>query len=391
VPRGDDYFDQKDMIRDLRAMLERNNVLLIAPRRFGKTAAMYRILDDPTPGFYPLYMDVEAISSPSEFMVEIIAVLLRDRHFSRAVVTLFKGVKDFGKDIVNLPESLEVGEIKIKLREKTDVQNRWLDYGERVMSMLAREDPRMILLIDEFPIMINAMLTSDMGVAEQFLRWFRAVRIAPDTKVRFVIGGSTNIVAMLDEHAFVDTINDLYLFRLKPFDRDTASQYVRVILISRNVEFTDKVVDGILDLLGASIPYLLAVFLQAIIERSRAKDGPVDLDLVRATFDEDLLGGATSMVFQHYRSRLLQYYPGKEREAAEKLIGFLSRTDRPLKRESLYDIYLKAMGTQDDRSTKDAFTRLIWKLDNDFYIFSVNDRYEFYSRVLKLWWRRNYG
>jgi len=34
---------------------------------------------------------------------------------------------------------------------------------------------------------------------------------------------------------------------------------------------------------------------------------------------------------------------------------------------------------------------LMHKLENDFYISEQNRRYDFFSRVLKLWWKSNYG
>jgi hypothetical protein len=40
VPSGEDYFGQEHLIESLWNRLEKNNILLTAPRRFGKTAAL---------------------------------------------------------------------------------------------------------------------------------------------------------------------------------------------------------------------------------------------------------------------------------------------------------------------------------------------------------------
>ena len=45
TPRGDDYFGQDDLIHTLWSRLLHDNVLLVAPRRFGKNRC-----DVPTPG-----------------------------------------------------------------------------------------------------------------------------------------------------------------------------------------------------------------------------------------------------------------------------------------------------------------------------------------------------
>jgi len=67
VPRGEDYFGQEALIEGLWSRLFHDNILLEAPRRFGKTGAMYRLLDEPRPPFKPLYMDVEQYHVTSRF------------------------------------------------------------------------------------------------------------------------------------------------------------------------------------------------------------------------------------------------------------------------------------------------------------------------------------
>ncbi|MFQ5865655.1 MAG: hypothetical protein ACE5IW_10535 [bacterium] len=39
-PRGEDYFGQDELIDSIWAQLKHDNVLLVAPRRFGKTGAI---------------------------------------------------------------------------------------------------------------------------------------------------------------------------------------------------------------------------------------------------------------------------------------------------------------------------------------------------------------
>ena len=68
TPRGEDYFGREDLIEALWARLRKDNVLLAAPRRFGKTGAMYRLLDAPRAPFRPLYVNVEDITTTSDFM-----------------------------------------------------------------------------------------------------------------------------------------------------------------------------------------------------------------------------------------------------------------------------------------------------------------------------------
>lgn len=392
VPRGEDYFGRKNLIDRLWSILESDNVLFVAPQRFGKTGAMYQLLDNPREQFRPLYMNVEDIMSPANFMVELIAVLLRDRHFIRIVSTLWKGSKGFGRFLRNLPSGIDIGGLKVEIREHTDVPKHWSDYGDTVMSLLAGEEPPLLLLIDEFAIMVDSIARRNRDEVEQLLRWFHAARAAPDTRTRFVIGGSINLVSTLDSLGLVDAVDDLYILRLKPWDADTARQYIEAVFASRRIELQPDNIDTILELVGAPISYLLAVVLNAVLDRQRMTHDMVTVEMIKAAFEEDLLGGGTSAVFQHYRSRIDQYYRGKEEgRAAKAILGVLSRSNTPVREDTLYAVFLEACSLPPSRQMEEHFKQVMDKLDNDFYIVTQGGACTFFSRVLQLWWKTHYG
>jgi hypothetical protein len=391
VPRGDDYFGQDAVIDILWSRLERDSVLLVAPRRFGKTAAMYRLLDEPRASYRPVYLNVEHISTAADFMVELLAALLRDRHLARTAERLWDGTKDFLDWLRSVPSTLDVGGIKVELREKTDVPANWQSYGDRIMNLLATEGTPLLLLVDEFPNLVNDIAQKSKEDAEHFLRWFRSARLAPETKTRFVVGGSINLVSSLDALGLVETINDLSVVRLRPFEVETAARFVRAVFDTHEVRLRPEVEQRILELVGAAIPYLLAVLLTAIFERRRVTGGEVTAELVDSAFEDDLLGGATSAMFQHYRSRLDRYYTRSEGNAAKAILGTLSRASSPVLGDTLYQVYLHATGSQPGIGSRERLMRLMQKLDNDFYVVSDDSSFAFFSRVLQLWWRRYYG
>ena len=89
VPRGEDYFGRDDLIATLWKHLKKDNVVLLAPLRYGKTGAMYYLLDFPQPGFRPVYLDLEPIQSAAEFVIELLAALRQDDRFAQVVNTLW--------------------------------------------------------------------------------------------------------------------------------------------------------------------------------------------------------------------------------------------------------------------------------------------------------------
>ncbi len=391
IPRGEDYFGREDLIETLWSRLQTDNVLLAAPRRFGKTGAMFRLLDEPREPFRPIYINVEDTTTAAGFMVELLAALLRDRHFSRVLRDLWQGTKGFGAWLRNLPTSIDLGGLKIELREKTEVGENWPAYGEKVMELLARQGPRLLLLIDEFAIMASAIQKQDPDEVARFLRWFRGARLAPETQTRFVLGSSINLLSTLDSMGLVDTVNDLSIVRLKPFSQETAERFIEHVFAAREIHLAAEVKKTVLDLLGAPIPYLLAVLLTAIFDRQRATGEDVDASTVRAVFEEDLLGGATAATFHHYRSRLDEYYTQREARAAKSILGTLSRAERPVEQGTVYQLFLKTCGLPADPEHAEEFLQLMNKLENDFYVVNSEGRYTFFSRVLGAWWKTRFG
>ncbi|MCP4654784.1 MAG: hypothetical protein GY856_05125 [bacterium] len=392
IPRGEDYFGREDFIETLWKRLDKDNVLLVAPRRFGKTGAMYRLLDEPREPFKPLYVNVEDISTAADFMVELLAALLRDRRFSRVLRELWQGAKGLGSFLRDLPSSLDVGGLKIELRERAAAGETWVAFGEQVMELLVRDEPRLLVLIDEFAIMASSM-DRQQGRAElaRFLRWFRSARLAPETRTRFVLGSSINLLNTLGGMGLVDTVNDLSIERLKPFSPEIAERFVEQIFAGRDVALAPEVRDAILELMGTAIPYLLSVFLTAIFDRHRAARMDISVELVHATFNEDVLGGATAATFHHYRSRLDEHYSKPEAQAARAILGGLSRSQKGVEQGTLYQHYLKSVGRSAEAERAEAFLQLMSKLENDFYIVRHEGRFTFYSRVLGAWWKARYG
>jgi hypothetical protein len=114
-------------------------------------------------------------------------------------------------------------------------------------------------------------------------------------------------------------------------------------------------------------------------------------EVVKTVFEEVLMGGSASATFYHYRSRIHDYYPGWEEQAAKSILGLLSRAETSVERQTLYHLFLKSTNMSHSTQSEEKFMRLMNKLDNDFYIISQEGKYSFYSRVLKLWWKNRYG
>lgn len=206
-----------------------------------------------------------------------------------------------------------------------------------------------------------------------------------------LIGSSVNLISTLDGMGLVDTVNDLWIERLGPFSRQTAGDFVDAVFVQREIKISRATRKAILDSLGEPIPYLLSVFLTAILDRHRATGQPVTPSTVRAALEEDLLGGATAAVFHHYRSRLDEYYSPEDARASRALLALLSRSEEPVSESTLYALFLEKRQLSASTDAIEEMGQLMNQLENDFYVVSRDGHYAFFSRVLRLWWRAKYS
>jgi AAA+ ATPase superfamily predicted ATPase len=112
-------------LKKILATLRKDNVLLAAPRRFGKTSIMRKLeknlLDN---GNVVIFLDVESVYSPQRFLSEVIMELTAFEEFSEKSSFLSQ-VKKKCKHVQNNLEEVEVPTlIKAKLR-KTWMQEMW--------------------------------------------------------------------------------------------------------------------------------------------------------------------------------------------------------------------------------------------------------------------------
>ena len=73
---GDDLFGRDYEVRQLWEKLDRGeHILMLAPRRVGKTSLMLELRRAPRPGWDVIYLDLESGDSPADCFAAILAGL----------------------------------------------------------------------------------------------------------------------------------------------------------------------------------------------------------------------------------------------------------------------------------------------------------------------------
>ncbi len=80
---GDDFIDREKEIAQILAALKKDSVLLIAPRRFGKTSIMRRLKELLDQEGISVFLEVEDVYTPQRFVSEIVMALVENEKINK--------------------------------------------------------------------------------------------------------------------------------------------------------------------------------------------------------------------------------------------------------------------------------------------------------------------
>jgi uncharacterized protein len=394
--RDDDFLFRETFIEDLWEALNKHNVLLLAPRRTGKTSVMYRMLDRPGEGWLVIHLNVEDLKTPDDFIVSLIDAI--NEHQPRYLREVLSKGWDFLSGALRRLEAIEVSEFKIQLRKSENPSVKWQDRGSELIERVFNSREKVLFIIDELPDMLSAMMMEPENQYTDFLHWFRKIRERSlEKNVRWLLGGSVNLIAALDQQSMIKLVNDLKVEPLPSFTEHEVADFIGRMLRQRHVAFDENVICRIGELLGAPIPLFLQMLTQELYRLWRRNpSGVLTSDAVDAVFNKSLLGEMARDKLQHYRSRIDIHYLQEDREAACHILSTLSLTEKGISPAALFQIYRRIEETRTDArkgaALSQAFNRLMLHLQSDFYIEQCDDgAYDFASRLLKTWWKKYYG
>jgi hypothetical protein len=334
--------------------------------------------DHPAAGFSTCYIDVQDIDKPENFIVELTAELVKNSAFASAIRNARHQTTRFGRFIKrNLPEELSFAGFKAKFRNQPDLAKHWKEYAGEMLDLLDTRDGITLIIIDELGYMIERLKKNNPEQLEPFLDWFRKLRLARQT-TRFLLTSSINFQYTLERLDLANTINDIHIEALPPFDTTTARSFIeRTFRAEINVRVPDKTTMAMLLWIDPHIPYELALLISAILESHEPKAILQEHSQVETIFREKLLKEKDAY-FRWQDTRIRKYY-GDQAKGAYTLLDYIARQEEAAPRSKCLEL-LEAFPDRKD---------LIRDLRKENYLTQKQAGLSFYSRTLKAWWRLN--
>lgn len=379
---GKDFVDRENEIKLIIDSLKKDNILLIAPRKYGKTSIMRkveRVLDEKSP---VVFLDVYYIDAPEDFLIEVAAATydgVRDKkRFIEKLKSSFTKLKELEEAEVSLVEL----KFRFKKSLKEDIKKKdWKDEGRTIFTEIKNSfEDSVYFIIDEFSECVHNMSEKNKKEAEIFLKWFKSLRMKKSS-LRFIIGGSVSIDRVVRNVTTLSTITDFKRVIVDGFSRETALNVVKKVFEEEGWTYNGRIAKKIVECIGVpSVPYFLSVFLSIIQEESAGKN--LDEKTIEEIYNSKLMGTQGKHYFDYYVQRLKIYYSEKEEKAAKAILKELCQIGE-ISIGIAFDIFKNVM----DKDDYERFIDLISDLENDFYLKQTEDKIIFYSKTLVDWWR----
>ncbi|MCB9739758.1 MAG: hypothetical protein H6747_10860 [Deltaproteobacteria bacterium] len=390
---GDAFFNRDREQEDFWRLISDNHVVLSGPRRLGKTSLLQRLADTSEgQGWLAKLVDVQDVTDVAGFLDALDraipertlwAWLKRQGDRTRAHLGRVRKVE------VKAPDELGGAAAAVELAALP--ATTWRERAEKLRIRLTKVP--LLLLVDEFSVFLERLVTHDRDGAAVFLGWLRAWRLSDEVECRFVFSGSIGLGALLERHDLETVFNDCYDFQLRPFSQRHALNMLRDELEAEHWEHESGLLKFVCQRCGWLSPFYLNSLL---LEATRvALDRMDELgDDRRLLTRDDVDGGYERLLqgrsrFSHWHKRLRRDLEPAEFEVAELVLAAICGSDEPLKRQHLLNrVRHASRGVEEPAFLLD---RALIKLVEDGYVGLASDGYGFLSFLLRDYWKRNHA
>ena len=385
---GDDLYGREYELAQLWERLEQGeHILMLAPRRVGKTSLMLEIRRAPRRNWDVFYVDVESGEGPADCVAAILAALASDpRYRSRFQTIPFSNAI---REALGHLQSVSISTDVLRVELKAAIGREWKRAADELQSRLTslpHADTNLLIIIDELPLLVSRMLRAPEGKrdAEHLMSLLRHWRQAPDLggRVHTLIGGSIGLEGVLRRAGLSGSINDLAPFRLDSWDSPTATKFLGELGRSCDFQLDDVSVAQMLDLLLDPVPYHVQLFFSALRDTSKGQLSRISPEVIQQCFSNRLAGASGTAHLDHYSARLEIAFDEREHETAREILGRACRREDGA---ALSDI-------EDLRSRHEpTYLSVLHDLDADGYVKREDGRLKFRSNLLREWWRKYHG
>lgn len=376
--RGDNFWNRENEITSIWDAIDSgSHILLVAPRRVGKTSIMFNLQDNPKDGYIVVYVDTESADSENEFWQKLFNALMEEEFIGK----IKKYTKKFGLFL----EETSIDKISTKGVEFGD--GTVVDYATAFENLVKEldSDKKLIIMIDEFAQTVeNIIKYENDKSAQKFLRTHRALRQNSNLadKVTFIYAGSIGLESVVAKMSATKLINDLNSIKINPLSPEEGQRFTRQLCRSVSIEMSDDMIALLLEKIEWLIPFYIQLLIQELKTLSReCSCDEIDSKMIDIAMERAL---SHQHLFANWRSKLKEGFKTEGYLFSKEILNRISEES------TMTSLKIRNIATKHELDD-DYAREIIHSLVYDGYINNHDDvkEYRFNSPILKLWWYKN--
>lgn len=367
---------------DLRAELRQRlmsgcSVIVVSMRRDGKTWLGRRIEEDALEhGYNAVFCDVQGCSNEQEMFKLLIGELEKEASVASQVRS--KATNIFRSIVSGRADGASFKELMLR--------PDWPEAVETLLGAMNKEHQPWVIIVDELPLMVMAMLRSDKEATRTFLNRLRSLRLK-FKNVRWLITGSVGLDPIARRENLLGSINDLERCSLPMLSAAEARELVDDEAAAgrcrHKYRLSDCGLDFLVQELGRLSPYYVEKLAHMIKPTGSGAPPQATAQDIRAAF-EALLDRVQRPYFSAWHEHIELNFDAPERGRYMRILSRLSMTPEG----EQFDTLLQLFGHEPEmkkRQLRDQLDLLI----SDGYLHEVGGRFQFQSGLLRRWWQRH--
>jgi uncharacterized protein len=390
---GDDFFNREEETGHLwRTLEEGNHILLLAPRRVGKTSLALRVGSTATKsGWKFVLVDVQGCMDELSFLDNLFEALKSVGVKVPVLARLIKWVTNARR---NFPGKVEGGGFSVAIDPSEGQETTTLERQiERLFNEMEESGDRVLIAVDELPVLLQALEEGDKTDARlrRFLNWFRALRLRYRKNVRWLLLGSVGLDTFAEVRYLTSTINDLKPSSLGAYSEPTAISFLQELGKGKGVKMSKALCKVILSEIGWPLPFFLQlVFHELHSLLGRPSRQPQTKDAKKAC--DQLVVPEFYKHFEPWRGRLAEGLNAEHHQAATAVLKAICFHVDGLPRNRLLDALMMKFPQRQVDEVGRILATTLGQLERDGYLLRRDgsgggaDSYAFRSFLLRRYW-----
>lgn len=397
---GVNFFGREQVVGALLDQLWQHDVLLLGPRRIGKTSLARRVLGmAKREGWRVVEVNVASCQDELGFLAKLQTGL--EAELAPKYSAIKSAVSKIA-DTLPLPDKLKIkapegGSVEVALGERA--AEDWIKSAGSIIKRLGQLTVPLMVYVDELPIFLFNLIQNDQadGVrrVRRFLDWFRndLCNLASSRPTRWLITGSIGLDSLVQQHQMADTINHVKHQTLEPFSPAEATGLLQTLAASYGLALNEAETMAAVTALHWPQPY----YLQLFFNEWRTLDAPScggNAEAWAEQIVERMIAASANNDFHHWEERLGMQLSPTDAAHARLLLTRSSADPQGGRAESLLALLHEQLPGASAEEARQTFSRLRDILVRDAYWLADDSsgarRYHFRLEPLRRWWiRRN--